>query len=155
MNAPPPLPEKPPMPSPSWTRALGGVWRLTYWRALTPGSLGVLAGLLALFALLTVTNTRVGDQAAFQQWGVRFYLGFAVPVVAFLTTAGLVRDDMTPATVDYVFTRSLRRGTFVLLRFLCHAACLELQCLAALCVFWIIGLVRHVPDAGALVPTPT
>ena len=153
MNTPPPLPEPPSPATPDWRRALGGVWRLTYCRFLAPTQLGVLAGLLGLLALLTLSSMHRGNAEHFAQWSVSFYLTFVVPIVAFLSAAGLIQDDMKPATVDYVLTRPVRRSAFVLYRYLSHTVCLQMQCLLALSVLVAVGVFRQVPDLAAITPS--
>jgi ABC-2 type transport system permease protein len=153
MNTPPPLPDPLPQASPDWRRAFGGVWRLTYPRTLSPGSLGILAGLTGLLALIALSAVRSGNAEHFAQWSVNFYLMFVVPVVAFLTAAGLVQDDMKPATVDYVLTRPVRRPVFVLYRYLSHTACLQFQCLLTLAVLVAVGVFRQVPGLATAGPS--
>ena len=150
---PPPLPEPLPTATPGWRRALGGVWRLTYPRSLAPANLGILAGLLGLLALLALSGVRNGNAEHFSEWSVHLYLAFVVPVVAFLTAAGLIHDDMKPATVDYVLTRPVHRPAFVLYRYLAHNVCLQVQCLLALGVLVAVGVFRHVPDLAAIAPS--
>jgi ABC-type transport system involved in multi-copper enzyme maturation permease subunit len=94
-----------------------------------------------------------GNAEHFAQWSVHFYLAFVVPVVAFLTAAGLIQDDMKPATVDYVLTRPLRRSAFVLYRYLSHTACLQVQCLLALTVLVAVGAFRQVPELASIAPS--
>ncbi len=151
--SPPPLLKLLPSATPNWRRSLGGVWRLTYRRFLAPAQLGILAGLLGLLALLALAGIRNGNAEHFAQWSVRFYLAFVVPVIAFLSAAGLVQDDMTPATVDYVLTRPIRRPTFVLQRYLSHTACVQVQCLLALGVLMAVGVFRHVPALASTAPS--
>ncbi len=156
MNTPPPLPpvlSPLPAPAPDWRRSLGGVWRLTYRRFLAPAQLGILVGLLSLLALLALAGIRNGNAEHFAQWSVRFYLAFVVPVIAFLSAAGLVQDDMTPSTADYVFTRPIRRHAFVLQRYLSHTACLQVQCLLALGVLIAVGMFRQVPALASTAPS--
>jgi len=139
--------------TPDWRRALGGVWRLTYRRLLAPVNLAILAGLLGLLALLALSGIRNGNAEHFAQWSVRFYLALVVPVVAFLTAAGLLQDDMKPATVDYALTRPVRRHAFLLYRFLSHTTCLQVQCLLALGVLVVVGVFRDVPGLSSIAPS--
>ena len=150
---PPPLPEPLPTATPNWRRALGGVWRLTYRRFLAPTNLAILAGLLAVLALLALSGVHNGNADHFAEWSVHFYLAFLVPVVAFLTAAGLIQDDMKPATADYVLTRPVRRHAFVLYRYLSHNACLQGQCLLALAVLVAVGVFRQVPGLVSIAPS--
>lgn len=157
MNTPAPLPSPVPPPTPDWRRALGGVWRLTYRRFLAPKQLAILGGMFALLALLVLSalhhNQEFRLKKDFAEWSVQFYLAFVVPVIAFISAGGVVRDDMTPATVDYVLTRPLRRHAFVLYRYLAQTACLQVQCLLALGVLVAVGAYRHVPDLSETVPS--
>jgi ABC-type transport system involved in multi-copper enzyme maturation permease subunit len=153
MITPPPLPEPIPTATPNWQRALSGVWRLTYRRFLAPQQLGILAGLLGLLGLLALAGVHNGNAEHFAQWSVRFYLTFVVPVIAFLSAAGLIQDDMKPATADYVLTRPVRRHAFVLHRYVAHTTCLQLQCLLALGVLVAVGVFRQVPELASTAPS--
>jgi len=153
MNTPPSLPDPLPQASPNWRRAFGGVWRLTYPRTLSPASLGILAGLTGLLALIALSAVRSGNAEHFSQWSVNFYLTFVVPVIAFLTAAGVVQDDMKAATVDYVLTRPVRRPAFVLYRYFSHTACLQIQCLLPLAVLLAVGAFRQVPGLATAGPS--
>lgn len=139
--------------APDWRRALGGIWRLTYPRFLAPTNLAILAGLLGVLALLAWSGVREGNAQHFASWSINFYLAFLVPALAFLASAGLVRDDLKPDTVDYVLTRPIRRHVFVLGRYLAHTACLQAQCLLALAVLVAVGVFRHVPGLSSAVPS--
>jgi ABC-type transport system involved in multi-copper enzyme maturation permease subunit len=153
MNTPPPLPDPFPQASPTWGRTFGGVWRLTYPRSFSPASLGILAGLAGLLALIAVSAVRSGSAEHFSQWSVNFYLTFVVPVIAFLTAAGVIQDDMKPATFDYVLTRPVRRPAFVLYRYLSQTACLQIQCLLPLAVLIAVGVFRQVPGLATAGPS--
>lgn len=157
MNTPPPLPAPISSPSPGWPRAFGGIWRLTYRRFLSPRELAILAGLLALLALIASTSLRYSEplrlKREFAEWSVQFYLAFVVPAIAFMSAGGLVRDDLSPATVDYVLTRPVRRHAFLLLRYLAHTLCLQLQCLLPLAVLLAVGTYREVPDLFDTAPS--
>jgi ABC-2 type transport system permease protein len=142
-----------PTATPDWQRAFGGVWRLTYRRFLAPTNLGILAGLLGLLGLLALSGSHNNNAEHFAQWSVSFYLTFVVPVVAFLSGAGLIHDDTKPATVDYILTRPLRRHAFVLYRYLAQTACLQCQCLLALGVLVAVGVFRQVPELASTAPS--
>jgi len=150
---PPPLPKPFETATPHWRRTLGGIWRLTYGRYLAPANLGILAGLLGVLALLALSGIHHGNAEHFAAWSVHFYLVFVVPVLAFLTAAGLIQDDMKSATVDYVLTRPVRRPTFVLFRYLAHTACIQLQCLLGLGVLLVVGVARQVPALASMAPS--
>ena len=150
---PPSIPEPLPTTAPSWQRTFGGIWRLTYGRYLAPGNLGILAGLLGLLALLALSGIHNGKAEHFAEWSIHFYLAFVVPVLAFLSAAGLIQDDLKPATADYVLTRPVRRPIFVLFRYLAQTGCIQVQCLLALGTLVAVGAFRQVPGLAATVPS--
>ena len=96
-------------PTPSLRHAFVGVWRLTLPGFLGAGRLLRLVGLLAGLALLTLATTRQSNPGQFFDWTIKFYLTFLVPVLAFITGGGAIRDDLKSETVDYVFTRPIPR----------------------------------------------
>lgn len=147
-----PATSTPQAPSPSLRHAFSGVWRLTFPGFLSPGRLLLLAGLLAALALLTLATTRHGGTTAFFDWTIKFYLTFLVPVLAFISAGGAIRDDLKPATVDYVFTRPVQRPTFVVCKFLAHLAGAQATGLLALGALAGVGLFRGVPGLWTALP---
>jgi ABC-type transport system involved in multi-copper enzyme maturation permease subunit len=111
-----------------------------------------LAGLLGGLALLTLAATRSPDPHVFFEWTINFYLAFLVPVLAFISGGGAIRDDLQPETVDYVFTRPIPRPAFVGFKYCSHLAGLQVNGLLALGVLIGIGAFRHVPGLYAALP---
>lgn len=152
MNAPPRLYPLPEPVAPNWRHALGGVWRLTFHRHFQPGRwVMVLIG-LALLALLGFAPGRGGISRHFTEWTILFYATFLVPALAFISAAGAMRDEMKSSTVDYLFTRPIRRPSFVLFRFIAHVVCAQLDFLLALAVVLAVGAARGVPGVLATAP---
>lgn len=153
MSAPPPLPAPPPPLRPNLAHALGGVWRLTYRRFTGVGQLATLAGLLAGFLLLTYAVIHRGDTKHFSEWVISFYLLVIVPVLAFVSGGGMMRDDMKPGTVDYLLTRPVRRPAFVAARFGSQLVCLQLVFLVVLLALLGVGRAIEIPNVSAMVST--
>jgi ABC-type transport system involved in multi-copper enzyme maturation permease subunit len=133
-------------------RALGGIWRLTYPSFFTLRRLLTLGGVLAVLFLLTTQNIETGQSSEFYRWTTGFYLTFLLPCITFLSAAGAIRDDTASVSVDYVFTRPVRRPVFVILRFLSQMACLQLTSLLALGVLLIVGRMENIAQLGAMLP---
>ncbi|MBK8476028.1 MAG: hypothetical protein IPL39_06850 [Opitutaceae bacterium] len=138
-----------------FTRSLrhgfGGVWRLTLPGFARPGQLLKLAALLAGFALLTLTSVRTAEASVFFEWTIR-YLTLLLPVMAFISGGGTIRDDLKPETVDYVFTRPLPRPAFLVFKYTAHTAGLQASYLLALGVLLGVGAYRQVPGLLAALP---
>jgi ABC-type transport system involved in multi-copper enzyme maturation permease subunit len=125
MIAPPPLPEPPAGTAPNLKHAFGGVWRLT-WRQVFAPSRWLMGGMLLVgFGLLSGLALGHDRAGGFEQWAEGFYLMVLVPIAAFLSGAGAVRDDMKPGTVDYVLTRPIPRSAFVVFRYFSQLACVQ------------------------------
>lgn len=137
-------------PVPGPLRALGGVWRLTWPGFLTPVRLIVLGSTCALYLLLTVHALRAGQAAALESWAGAVHLAFLLPVLALLSGAGAVRDDMQPVAVDYALTRPVRRPLYLMFRYASQMACLQLTALAALAVLIAAGLHAGIDGLGPL-----
>jgi len=138
--------------APSLRKAFGGIWRLTFRRFLAPSQWTIPAILLAALALIAFATVREGYGRLFLRWTSGFYLTFLVPILAFLSGAGAIRDEMKPATVDYILTRPVRRPAFVVFKFLSHLACLQVGFLLAFGVLIAVGMYRHIPALFATLP---
>ncbi len=149
MNAPPRLHPQPEPVAPDWRHAFGGVWRLTFRRLLLPGHWLALGVGLAVLALLLVGGVQGGDAGRFLDWANHVYVGFLVPVLAFMSAAGAMRDELKSSTVDYVFTRPMSRPAFVGFKFIAHTLCTHLDFLLPFAVVAFAGVTRGVPDPAA------
>lgn len=148
---PPPAPSPRPRVVPNQWNAFGGVWRLTFRRWLSWNQLLGCAGLLALLAGIAGATNPKGDAPAYFDWFAGVFLGVVVPILAFLSGAGAIRDDLKPGSVDYLFTRPMRRPAFLVARYLSHLACAQLAYLAAFAVLVGVGVFRGIPGlAGGL-----
>lgn len=136
------------------THAFGGIWRLTVRRFYSPGRWAVLAAMLGVLVLFSIPSAPNHAAAVhgFLPWAARFYVCFLVPILAFISAAGVMRDDLGAGSVDYLFTRPVRRPAFVAFRYLAHVACAQLDFLLALIVVTGIGLYHEVPGLWAALP---
>lgn len=146
-----PLVSAPPA-STSPLHALGGIWRLTSGRFIAPRLLGGMVLLFAALAFLTLANVPAGDALAFSNWTTTFYLQLAIPVLTFLVAGGSVRDDFKAATVDYIFTRPVRRWVYLLFQYIALLACLQLLYLIALGVLMAVGHHRDIAGLSSSLP---
>jgi ABC-type transport system involved in multi-copper enzyme maturation permease subunit len=138
-----------PRVQPSVAHAFGGIWRLTVRRFYSPTRWLVLAAMLGLLTLFSVPASHGGD---YREWAALFYVCFLVPVMAFLSAAGAMRDDLQAGAVDYLFTRPVRRPTYVFLRYLAHMACAQIDFLFSLAVVLVVGAQRPVPGLWDVAP---
>ncbi len=139
---------------PNLAHAFGGVWRLSIRRYYSPSRWLMLAGMLVVLGAFSIPATTTQAQAAreFLPWAARIYVGFLVPLLAFLSAAGLVRDDLQAGSVDYLFTRPVRRPVFVGLRYLAHASCTQIDFLFGLAVIAGLGIFHQVPGLAEALP---
>jgi ABC-2 type transport system permease protein len=149
---PPPIPVPLPPASPNWRNAFGGIWRLTWPRFFSVKPLMVSAVLLLVFALVTWAAIENGNPRPFFTWTSVFYLGGVVPVLAFLSGASAIRDDMEPGPVDYILTRPVKRSVYVISRYICHVACMQIVYLPALAVLVGVGFHYEIPDLASRIP---
>lgn len=133
--------------APNHRHAWGGVWRLTVARMLAPRQVLIFLILAALFAALSAANFRPRRPfGGFWDWMNAFYLSVLLPVLSFLSGAGAIRDDLKSNTVDYVFTRPVRRLWYVVFRFVAHLTCVQVGYLVLLGALCGIGYARAVPN---------
>jgi len=139
--------------APDAWRAFGGIWRLTFRRFLLPAHWLALAGMVAVLALICLGFLSAGNGPVFfVSWAVKFYFTFLVPVMAFISAAGAIRDDMRAGTVDYVLTRPVPRPMFILFRYLSHTACAQVDFLFAFGALLAVAAYRDVPGLRADAP---
>ena len=139
---------------PNARHALGGIWRLTARRFFGPGYWLMLAGMLVALVVFSVPWTQDKDSAAreFLRWAGGFYVCFLLPMFAFISAAGAIRDDLGGGTVDYVFTRPVRRPVYVLFRYLAQLGCNQIDALFALAGVIAIGAYHQVPGLWSALP---
>ncbi len=138
---------------PNASHAFGGVWRLTVRRYFTLGYWLMLLGMLAMLFLFAMAQRHLGaGSGRYVGWMGMFYVCFLVPILAFIAAGGVMRDDLQADAVDYIFTRPVRRPTFVVFRFLSHLACAQLDFLFALILLFAVGAARGVPEIWAALP---
>jgi ABC-type transport system involved in multi-copper enzyme maturation permease subunit len=144
------IPLLPVRPNP-W-RAFGGVWRLTWQSFNTQGRYIALLGMIVLLGLLSLVRIRHGHESDFLPWTVEFYAGFILPVMAFLSGAAAIRDEMKSSTADYVLTRPIRRIHLVVFKYLSQLACLQLFYLVVLAGLMGLAFAINVPDVTSAAP---
>lgn len=141
--------------APSWSRAFSGVWRLTSRRSLTGKHALALAGMLVPLAVVCfgmLLGSRNGPQH-YVNWVATSYITFLVPIVAFITAGGVMRDEMKSGTVDYILTRPVRRPAFIGFKFLSHLVCAQVDFLFALALITALGVWKGVPQMAAVFPS--
>jgi hypothetical protein len=114
----------------------------------------MLAGMLALLAIfsLPAAPNRQAAAESYLPWAAGFYVCFLVPILSFLSAGGIMRDDLGAASVDYVFTRPVRRPVWIVFRYLAHVGCAQISHLFALLTLIGVGMYREVPQLWAAVP---
>ena len=144
----------PPAPrvAPNAGHALGGIWRLTARRLLAPAQWLPVLTVLAALAVLASAVIHDGNSRQYFNWAGGFYLTFLLPIMAFLSSGGAIRDDLKSGTVDYVLTRPVRRPVYLVFKFLSHLVCLQLLCLLGLAVMVGVGGFRHIPEFFPVLP---
>lgn len=142
-----------PSVTPHAGHALGGIWRLAVRPFYTPLHWLTLAGMLAMLAVFSFAMAPDrGGADAFIPWVARFYVGFLVPLLAFVSAGGAIRDDLQPGVIDYLFTRPIRRPHFIGFRFLAHVGAAQINHTFALLVIAGLGVYRGVPGLAEALP---
>lgn len=139
----------PPMPGliPSFL----GIARLTLRPFLGRTRLLVFAAMLGVLGVIAYGVLHEHPRT-YLRWVTGFYVTFLVPVMAFISAGGALRDDLTGRTIDYVLTRPIRRPVYVLLRFVSHVAAVQVQALLAAAVVIGLGIAGKVPAVSSALP---
>ncbi|HEY1109141.1 MAG TPA: hypothetical protein VGE76_10930, partial [Opitutaceae bacterium] len=108
-----------PRVTPNSLHAFGGMWRLASRRYRTMGFWLMLFGGLALLMLSSIMAAPNPGQPKgnFLGWALGFYIAIIVPLLSFISSGSATRDDLSPASIDYVLTRPVPRPLQVLFRY--------------------------------------
>ncbi len=141
--------------APQPRHALGGLWRLHTRRYFTVRHWLTVAGALAVLVVLSIpaAENKTAAASGLLPWAAGFYVSFLVPLLAFVSAAGAMRDDLRPAVVDYLFTRPLPRPLFVGFRYLTQLAVAQIDFFLSFLVIVGLGIFWQVPDLAAALPT--
>ena len=144
----------PPRVPPNAAHAFGGIWRFTARRFFTPGYWLTLIGMLFLLVIFSFPAAPNHAAAArgLIPWAGGFYVCFLVPVLAFISGAGAMRDDLSGAAVDYVFTRPVPRPLYVIFRYAAQMGCLQIDFLFGLGTVAALGAIHGVPQFASALP---
>lgn len=115
----------------------------------------MLAGMLVLLVIFSIPAAPNHGAAAkgLLPWAGGFYVCFLLPVFAFISAANAIRDDFGAGTVDYIFTRPVRRSAFVVFRYVAQTVCAQIDFLFALAAIIGLGIYHGVPGLWSAVPT--
>ncbi len=139
-------------PTANLRTAFGGVWRLTAPKFLTARSLGATLGAVVALGAACYASALHQPQHVLT-WVMNSYFSLLLPLIAFVSAAGALRDEMRASTVDYVLVRGIPRPAFVAFKFVAHVVGTELQFLLALAALLAIAGYFRVPQLAASVPT--
>jgi ABC-2 type transport system permease protein len=139
--------------TPNLLHAFGGIWRISYRRVFSRKHLVSLFWTVVVLAALTYVSTRTGNHDSFYGWTIRAYLTTVIPVLAFMSGAGAIREDMKPGGVDYLLIRPVPRPAFVVARFVSHVLCTQATCLAPFAALLGVGVFRQIDNLAAAWPT--
>lgn len=144
-----------PRVTPNSYRAFGGMWRLASRRYGKPGFWLTLLGGLALLTLLSLLMAGPSPGRPHGNvvgWAAGFYFGLIVPLLSFVFAGSATRDDLSPASIDYVLTRPVPRPLQVLFRYLTQMACAQFDFLLAFGVIVAVGIYRGTPNLLEALP---
>ncbi len=140
----------PPRVTMNLAHAWGGLWRLTFRQLLQPSHLLGLGVGFAVLVLVFVAGSRGTRPAEFVQWLSNFYVCFLVPALAFISTAGAMRDGMKSSAVDYLLTRPLPKPAYVVFKYVAHMLCTQLDFIVAFAIVIAFASGMQVPELGAV-----
>lgn len=143
-----------PRVTPNSLHAFGGIWRLASRRYRTLSFWLTLLGGLALLTLASFMaapgpNRPHGNVVG---WAAGFYMGLIVPLLSFVFAGSATRDDLSPASIDYVLTRPVPRPLQVLFRYLTQMVCAQFDFLFAFGVIVAVGIYHGTPDLMDALP---
>jgi ABC-type transport system involved in multi-copper enzyme maturation permease subunit len=139
MSAPASMPSGSPPPTagaafrPTVLATLSGLWLLTWKSRFSVRQWPAIAGAILPASLLALLVLRTGTNEAYDffYWLTTAYLLLGVPLYCLAVFGGLVRDELQSNTLSFLMTRPMSRARFLLLRFVCQLAWVQVIGLAA------------------------
>jgi ABC-type transport system involved in multi-copper enzyme maturation permease subunit len=125
-------PALPPAATP-FSATLRGLWLLTWRTRLSVRQWPALVGTVLPTALLAflVLRTSEGPALNFFYWLAAAYLLLGIPLYCLAVFGGLIRDELQSNTLSFLVTRPMSRARFLLTRFLCQLAWVQMLILVA------------------------
>lgn len=141
-----------PRVAPNLANAFGGVLRLALYRFAAPNQWLWTLGSMLVVGVLATTATHSGARNEFLGWSTELYIAFLLPILAFLSGGGTIRDEMKGNAVDYILTRPVPRWAYLLFRYVAQWLSAQISYLPIFGVLAAVGFYRHIPDLGSALP---
>ncbi len=136
---------------PAFLGALRGVWSFTWKSQLTLWRVPGLAVYVLILPVLTYLTIGDGSTQPFFRWLLDFYFLLVLPLVCLANCGAMIRDEVQADTLAFLITRPLTRARFFLIKYLCHAAWLQIIAALQLVLFFLAGNLRHIAEINSLV----
>lgn len=130
--------------SPPFLSTLRGLWLMTWKTRCSLRQSPAILGTILPTALLTffVLRHDFDEKTALFYWLSTAHLLLAVPLYCLAVFGGLIRDDLQSNTLGFLTTRPLSRARFLLSRFLCQLAWVQVLGLIAGLLFLATGQIH-------------
>jgi ABC-type transport system involved in multi-copper enzyme maturation permease subunit len=138
---------RPPTTTIPFSATLRGLWLLTWRSRFSLRQWPALVGTILPTALLAFLVLRNSDGPAlnFFYWLAAAYLLLGIPLYCLAVFGGLIRDELQSNTLSFLVTRPMSRARFLLTRFLCQLAWVQLLLLVAGLALLATGAACGVP----------
>lgn len=144
---------------PSIGATLRGLWLLTWKSRLSMRQWPALVGTILPVSLLGYLVLRQSTGAAldFFYWLAAAFLLLGVPLYCLAVFGGLIRDDLQSNTLGFLITRPMNRARFLIARFVCQLAWVQMLGLPTALLFlvtgWVCGVEGVLRFAGLFLVT--
>jgi ABC-2 type transport system permease protein len=138
------------LPLPGWRSTWAGLWGIT-WRTVWSSRRWPVLGLLILvgpvLALLSLQTDELGAHPDWLEWVTRVHFGLVIPLWCLISFGSFIRDEVQAGTLGFLLTRPVTRSRFLLIRWLCTLAAVQLPLALNTVLLGAAAVLLRIPNA--------
>jgi len=132
---------------PGFGRALRGMALISWKTKTSVKQLPLLLAAVLTLPAFCFFTINPGNDRPFYRWIIDFYLTFLLPLGCLFSCGGMVRDELQADTLGFLLCRPITRARFLLVKYICESAWVQLLAFINALLFLFIGFFRQIPDS--------
>jgi ABC-type transport system involved in multi-copper enzyme maturation permease subunit len=140
-------------PLPGWRSTWAGLWGMTWrsvWSIPRWPVLGLLIFVSPVLAFLSLQTGELDPRPDWLEWVTRVHFGLVIPLWCLIAFGSFVRDEVQAGTIGFLLTRPLTRPRFLLVRWLCTLAAVQVPLALNTILLGATAVLLQIPKAFLL-----